>query len=287
MPELDSALYIVATPIGNLQDLSPRALFILSQVDLIAAEDTRRTQKLCHSFGITTSLVSYHDGNERDRTTQLMERLRQGQSIALVSDAGTPLISDPGYRLVQAVRAADMPVFAVPGPSALTAALSVSGLPADRFVFEGFLPEKMKARRELLSILQHEKRTLVFFEVPHRLIKSLVDICEILGADRDLVIIREISKRYETGYRGSAEQLLALSATDSNMTRGELVILARGRAVPDNPNSSDDLPADLDMHKLIRILADELGPAQASKIVARLTGMNRQDLYGQILDLKK
>lgn len=278
MSELDHALYIVATPIGNLEDLSPRAQFVLRQVDCIAAEDTRRTKILCSAVGIKTTLLSYHDGNERSRAKQLIAKLRQEQSIALVSDAGTPLISDPGYRLVCAAQAAGLSVRAIPGPSALTAALSVAGLPTDRFVFEGFLPARAKARAALLLALQSEQRTLVFFEAPHRLAATLADISNIFGAKRELMVARELSKYHETSYRGSAAELAAQATSDKQMTRGEIVIVAQGA-------SQDAAPPD-ELH-MLRVLLQELGVAQGSKLAALLTGGSRRTLYQKMLALSK
>lgn len=273
---LDPGLYIVATPIGNLGDLSPRACNVLSQADLIAAEDTRHTQKLLATLGVKTPMVSYHDGNEEARTAQLLTRLQQQQSIALVSDAGTPLINDPGYRLVLAARQAGFNVRAIPGPSALTAALSIAGVPTNRFIFEGFLPERAKARRDLLDSLKNEIRTLVFFEAPHRIKATLADMNEIFGPERELAVLREISKRFESGYFGSTLQLAALSQSDPEMARGEIVILVRG--VP-KASAAEILSED----SLLQVLHEDLGVAQGSRIGARLTGISRRTLYQRML----
>ena len=274
---LAPALYIVATPIGNLGDLSPRAKQVLEQVDLIAAEDTRHTQKLLTRLGIKTPIISCHEGNETARLKHLLGRLQQQGKVALVSDAGTPLVSDPGYRLVRAVSAVGIAVCTVPGPSAVIAALSISGLPTDRFIFEGFLPEKNKARQERLLRLVSEQRTLIFFEAPHRLSKALADISLIFGADREVAVARELSKLYETVYRGNAGTLAEQATTDINMTRGEIVILVRG---------ASEQSADIDQNQLLNVLLQELGPAQASRIGSRLTGIAKSNLYQKMLALK-
>lgn len=278
--KIESALYIVAMPIGNLEDLSSRARHILSQVDLIASEDTRHTRKFLNLLQIKATLVSYHDGNERNQSIRLLEKLKQGQSLALVSDAGTPLISDPGYRLVRAVRSAGFPLYVVPGPSALTAALSVAGLPTDSFIFEGFLPSKAAARRSALIALQHEARTLVFFEAPHRLIATLADISEVFGGDREIAVARELSKKFESVYTGSAEMLAERVKSDPDMVRGEMVVLVRGAAA---------IQGELDVHekKLISVLYRELGAAQASRLASEITGRPRKQLYQAMLTLQK
>jgi 16S rRNA (cytidine1402-2'-O)-methyltransferase len=220
-------LYIVATPIGNLEDITLRALRLLKEVDVIAAEDTRHTQKLLSHFEIRTPLTSYHEHNERTKAPVLVERLRRGESIALVSDAGTPAISDPGYRLVVAAVAAGVQVTPIPGPSALTAVLSAAALPTDRFVFEGFLPEKTKQRQERLRALHDEERTLVFYEAPHRLKDSLDDIETILG-DRTIVIAREVSKVHEEFMRGRIREIITKIA--DREIRGEIVLVVQGGA---------------------------------------------------------
>ena len=222
---MPGVLYIVATPIGNLEDITLRALRILKEVDVVAAEDTRHTQKLLGHYEIRTPLTSYHEHNERTKAPALVERLLLGESIALVSDAGTPAISDPGYRLVVAAVAAGVRVTPIPGPSALTAVLSAAALPTDRFAFEGFLPEKTKQRRERLRALHDEERTLVFYEAPHRLRDSLDDIEAILG-DRTIVIAREVSKIHEEFMRGRIGEIIT-EISDREM-RGEIVIVVHG-----------------------------------------------------------
>ncbi|OGQ73230.1 MAG: 16S rRNA (cytidine(1402)-2'-O)-methyltransferase, partial [Deltaproteobacteria bacterium RIFCSPLOWO2_12_FULL_60_16] len=218
-------LYIVATPIGNLEDITLRALRVLKEVDLIAAEDTRHTRTLLDRYGIGRPVTSYHEHNEKTKARALVERLKRGQSIALVSDAGTPLLSDPGYRLVREAIKAAIPVVPLPGPSAMTALLSVSGLATDRFVFEGFLPARRGERRERLSALREEKRTMVFYEAPHRLKESLGDLLEILG-DREAVMGREITKIHEEFLRGRLSEMRA--RVESEEPRGEITLAVGG-----------------------------------------------------------
>jgi 16S rRNA (cytidine1402-2'-O)-methyltransferase len=222
---MSGTLYIVATPIGNLEDITLRALRILKEVDLIAAEDTRHTKTLLSTYNIRTSLTSYHDHNEKTKAHALVARLKQGENVALVSDAGTPTLSDPGFRLVQEAIQQGIPVVPVPGPSALTAVLSASGLPTDRFVFEGFLPVKKRERREKLSRLREEIRTLVFFEAPHRLKESLEDLLEILG-DREVAVGREVTKVYEEFLHGRLSELSA--QVEPREMRGEITLVVRG-----------------------------------------------------------
>lgn len=274
LPPGPGILYVVATPIGNLGDLSSRARDVMSSVDLIAAEDTRHTGSLLRTLGIATPLVSVHEHNESARVDALLEKLRGGASIALVSDAGTPLISDPGYALVNASIAAAVQVVAVPGPCAVTAALSVAGLPTDRFVFEGFLAPKKAARRQRLASLIAEERTLVFYEAPHRLQEALQDMVELLGRERHGVVCRELTKAFETVYHGSLADLTTLAGTDPNMTRGEIVVLVAGAAV-----AADGSDAKVNAHAVLKILLEEIPPSQAAKLAARITGAKRNELY--------
>ncbi|MCZ6623520.1 MAG: 16S rRNA (cytidine(1402)-2'-O)-methyltransferase [Deltaproteobacteria bacterium] len=222
---MSGILYIVATPIGNLEDITLRALRILKEVDLIAAEDTRHTKTLLNHYGIHTPLTSYHDHNEKTKAHALVARLEQGENVALVSDAGTPTLSDPGYRLVRESVEAGVNVVPVPGASALTAVLSASGLPTDRFVFEGFLSAKKRERRERLQGLREESRTLVFYEAPHRLKGSLQDLLEVLG-DREVVLGREVTKIYEEFIRGRLSEVTALAG--SREWRGEITLVVKG-----------------------------------------------------------
>ena len=222
---MGGVLYIVATPIGNLEDITLRALRVLKEVDLIAAEDTRHTRTLLDRYGVARPVTSYHEHNEKTKARALVERLKRGQSIALVSDAGTPLLSDPGYRLVREAITAEISVVPLPGPSAMTALLSVSGLATDRFVFEGFLPARRGERRERLGALREEKRTMVFYEAPHRLKESLGDLLEILG-DREAVMGREITKIHEEFLRGRLSEMRA--RVESEEPRGEITLAVGG-----------------------------------------------------------
>jgi|HigsolmetaAR201D_1030396.scaffolds.fasta_scaffold03095_4 16S rRNA (cytidine1402-2'-O)-methyltransferase len=273
-----SALYVVATPIGNLSDLTPRAKEILGAVDLIAAEDTRHTRQLLQAFGLNTPTIAFHEHNEAGKTAAVLEELAKGKSVALVSDAGTPLISDPGFDLVSAARRAGFAVFAVPGACAAIAALSVAGLPTDRFVFEGFLPAKSTARRERLAELASESRTLVFYEAPHRLVETLADMAREFGVDREASISREITKRFETHYAGTLAELGERAASDTDMQRGEIVIVVRGARAEGKRNS-------IETDRLLRALLEEVSPAQAAKIAARVTGEKRGALYDAALKL--
>lgn len=266
-------LYVVATPIGNLGDLSPRAREVLAAVQLIAAEDTRHTRQLLQSFGIDTPLTSLHEHNEAHKSAELVARLAGGESLAVVSDAGTPLISDPGFDLIAGARRNGIAVVAVPGPCAAIAALCVSGLPTDRFVFEGFLPVKSAARRAQLESLASESRTLIFYEAPHRLAEVVADMAFVFGAQRRATISRELTKRFETTYDGSLEELLQATARDENMSRGEIVVVVAGSAAP----APDALA--LNAEQVLRALLVDLPPSQAAKIAARITGEKRAELY--------
>ena len=272
-------LFVVATPIGNLEDLSPRARQVLAEVRLIAAEDTRHTGAMLAHFGIRTPLLSLHDHNEAERIPRLIEHLLAGESVALVSDAGTPLISDPGFGLVRAARAAGVAVSSIPGPSALTAALSISGLPTNRFVFEGFLPAKPAARRARLAELAEETRTLVFYEAVHRLRASLADMAGIFGAERPAAVARELTKLHETVRDGKLSELVAwLHANDATL-KGEIVVLVAGA-----PDSRSQV-MHLDPERLLRILMEELPVKQAVNLAARICGAKRNRLYERALEI--
>jgi 16S rRNA (cytidine1402-2'-O)-methyltransferase len=278
---LPGALYVVATPIGNLADLSARARETLAQVALIAAEDTRHTRSLLQAFGIATPLVSLHEHNEAARLRPLVERLQRGEAVALVSDAGTPLVSDPGFGLVRAALDAGIKVTPIPGPTAAITALSASGLPTDRFAFEGFLPSKSSARKKALVELSQEARTLIFYEAPHRLNEVLLDMAEVLGAERRASIGRELTKRFETMYYGTLAELAERSTKDPDMTRGELVIVVAGLIAAEAP------PLSIDADKVLKTLLEELPVAQAAKLAARMTGEKRSVLYERALQLQK
>ena len=266
-------LYVVATPIGNLGDLGARAREVLGAVDAICAEDTRHTRQMLVALGIERPLLALHEHNEGDIAWRLVERLRNGECLALVSDAGTPLVSDPGYRLVREVRAAGLAVSPVPGACAAIAALSVAGIPSDRFCFEGFLPAKGSARRERLAALARETRTLVFYESSHRIEESLADLVAAFGADREAVIGRELTKLFETVLGDSLGSLAAQVAADPNQRKGEFVIVVRG--------CEDDTAARLiEGQRLYAKLAEHLKPSVAAKLAADLSGAPRKSLYG-------
>ena len=266
-------LQVVATPIGNLGDLSPRAQDVLRGVDAICAEDTRHTRQLLGHFGIERPLIALHEHNEDGLAMRLVERLRGGDALALVSDAGTPLVSDPGFRLVRAARAAGVRVSPVPGPSALVAALSVAGLPSDRFVFEGFLPAKAGARRERLQALVAEPRTLLFYESSHRIEDMLADAAQVFGAGRPAVVARELTKLFETVLDGPLEALAARVAADADQRKGEFVVLVEG--------AGDDADACLaEGQRVYAVLAREMKPSLAAKLAADITGAPRKALYG-------
>ncbi|MGE5626338.1 MAG: 16S rRNA (cytidine(1402)-2'-O)-methyltransferase [Bacillota bacterium] len=277
MAERPGVLYVVATPIGNLDDLSPRARRVLSEVHAVAAEDTRHSGALLKHFGIHTPLLSLHDHNEAERAGQLIPRLLAGDSIALVSDAGTPLISDPGFDLVRAARRAGVTVTPIPGASALVAALSVSGLPTDRFVFEGFLPAKASARRERLTALAGETRTLVFYESVHRLKESLEDMAAIFGAERSAVLARELTKLHEGVREAGLSALARWAATDPNAGKGEVVVVVSGA-----PGSG---ASDVEADRVLRFLLEELPVKQAASLAAAITGLNKNPLYQRALEL--
>jgi 16S rRNA (cytidine1402-2'-O)-methyltransferase len=266
-------LFVVATPIGNLGDLSPRAREVLGQVAAICAEDTRRTRQLLGHFGIERPLLALHEHNEQAQAALLVERLRGGDSLALVSDAGTPLVSDPGFRLVRAAREAGLKVSPVPGACAAIAALSAAGLPSDRFVFEGFLPAKAAARRERLSRLAGEPRTLVFYESAHRIEASLADMAAAFGPDRPAVMARELTKLFETVLDGSLGELQVRVAADPDQRRGEFVLLVQG--------AGEDADAQVaEGRRLYAALAAYLPPSTAARLAAELSGAPRKALYG-------
>lgn len=281
MSETSGTLYVVATPIGNLGDFTPRAREILGEVSVIAAEDTRHTGQLLKEFGIHTTLVSLHEHNEARRSEALIERLLSGESIALVSDAGTPLISDPGFDLVVAARARGIRVTPIPGPSAAIAALSVAGLPTDRFTFEGFLPAKASARRAQLDALRAERRTLIFYEGPHRIKEVLGDMLDVFGSERRAVVCRELTKRFETIYGGTLEDLVSMSTNDPDMSRGEIVIVVSGNLEAQATGQA------LHAEQLLQALLEELTPSQAARVAAKLTGEKRSELYDKAMTMRR
>jgi len=273
-------LYVVATPIGNLADWSPRAVDTLKAVALVAAEDTRHSMRLLQHFDIGTRLVAVHDHNEAGQVESLLARLAAGDDIALISDAGTPLISDPGYRLVAAAQAAGLRVVPVPGACAAIAALSAAGLPSDRFIFEGFLPAKSAARRERLAALAGEPRTLIFYEAPHRVLDCLGDMVAVLGGERRIVLARELSKAFETIRQHSLTEMLDWVGADANQQRGEIVLVLEG--APAQTGEEDWREAD----RVLGVLMAELPLKQAAALAAELTGLKKNALYERALALR-
>jgi 16S rRNA (cytidine1402-2'-O)-methyltransferase len=267
-----AGLYVVATPIGNLEDISYRAVRILSEADLVAAEDTRHSRVLLSHYNISTPMQAVHEHNETQVTGQILERITNGEAVALISDAGTPLISDPGYRLVQAAREANLPVHAVPGASAVTAALSVAGLPPDRFAFEGFLPAKTSARRKKLESLGRETRTLVFFESSHRIEDSIEDMSKAFGEQRLAAVCRELTKKFETVLRAPLAEISEQMAQDKNQTRGEFVV------VVDGFEGSED-EAMSNAHIMATALLEFLPASQAARVAAKLNDVPRRKVY--------
>lgn len=267
----DAVLYVVATPIGNLADMVPRAVSILQSVALIAAEDTRHSRRLLDHFHIRTRCVAYHDHSGPEELAALLDELRAGRSIALISDAGTPLVSDPGYRLVDAALQAGVRVTPVPGACAAIAALSAAGLPTDRFVFEGFLPAKTAARRQRLETLLDETRTLVFYEAPHRLLETLDDMAALFGGARVAALARELTKLHETVHRAPLAELRAWAGADPNQSRGECVLVVQGCAKVGG--------LDADSERVLRVLLEELSVKQAAALAAKITGRKKNELY--------
>ena len=276
---MSGTLFVVATPIGNLEDLTPRARQTLAEVDLIAAEDTRHTGRLLSHFGVKTRLLALHDHNEAELAGKVVDKLLAGQSVALVSDAGTPLVSDPGYRLVLAAHVAGVPVSPIPGPSALTAALSVAGLPTDRFSFEGFLPSKEKARADALAALLSENRTMVFYESVHRIVEMLEALLLAFGPDRLAFVGRELSKLHEQCIRANLGELLQQIRNNKIPHKGEFVIVVAGS--PTAASSS------VDIDRLLVEFSDMLPGKEVAKAIARATGEKRNALYKRLLELSK
>jgi 16S rRNA (cytidine1402-2'-O)-methyltransferase len=277
-PATAGVLYVVATPIGNLADMVPRAIETLQTVAVIAAEDTRHSSRLLAHFDIKTPAVAYHDHSDEQRTEQLLRRLRDGDDVALISDAGTPLISDPGYRLVRAARQQGTQVVPVPGACAAIAALSVAGLPSDRFSFEGFLPAKQVARQSVLRTLQQEARTLIFYEAPHRVLETVQDMATVFGPERELVMARELTKTFETIKSASAAELAQWIAADANQTRGEIVLLVRGA------EKEADAEIDAETARIMKLLLEELPLKQAAALGAKITGLKKNFLYTWALE---
>lgn len=278
------SLYVVATPLGNLRDVTLRALDVLASADMIAAEDTRTSGTLLRHYGIMTRPVALHAHNEDQKVHTVVEWLRAGRSVALISDAGTPAISDPGARLVHAIRAAGFPVVPIPGPSAVAAAVSAAGLDAAAFVFVGFLPAQVKARRSMLQQFAGLDAALVFYEAPHRVVATIGDLAVVLGDGRDLVIAREITKKFESIVRLPLGTAAAWIAADPQRQRGEFVLIVDAPAMAPVPAGAT--MADVDV-RWLQALLEELPPARAARVVAAVTGIPRDDVYARALTMKR
>ena len=276
------SLYVVATPIGNLDDISARALTILRNVALIAAEDTRHSARLMQHFGIGTPLTACHEHNERDQGGRFLARLLAGDDVALISDAGTPLISDPGYHLVRQARAAGIAVVPVPGACALIAALSAAGLPSDRFIFEGFLPAKSAGRRARLEQVKEEPRTLIFYEAPHRILECLQDMQAVFGDERPALLARELTKTFETLKGMPLAELAAWVASDSNQQRGECVVLVAGWQAPEGEDA-----VSAEAVRVLNLLLAEMPLKRAAALAAEITGVRKNLLYQVALEQQK
>ena len=281
MQPVTGKLYVVATPIGNLADLSDRARQVLSQVTWVAAEDTRHSAGLFHAIGASPLLVSYHDHNEHARIVELIERLKKGEEGALISDAGTPLISDPGYGLVLKAHEAKIPVVPIPGPCSPIAALSVSGLPTDKFLFEGFLPAKTAARIKRLEALATFAHTMIFLEAPHRIVEFLKDAEQCLGAHRRVCLSRELTKKFESVILLTLSDMILAFEAETIPQKGEFVIVVEGALAPEKEEMQTE------MIRVLKILLEELPVKQAAHLAAKLTGYSKNQLYDLAIQLKK
>lgn len=284
-------LYVIATPIGNLKDITQRAIDTLKSVDFILAEDTRYSQRLLTELGIKKPLLSLHEHNEREKTQQLIGLLKEGQALGLISDAGTPLISDPGFFLVHEAKQHGISVVPIPGPSALIAALSVSGLPTDKFCFEGFLSAKKTARRTQLEKLLFETRTLIFYEAPHRLLDTVKDLLDIFGKERKCVLARELTKKFETILDGSLQNLYDILEQDSQQLRGECVLIIEGYSNKLGDDNNHDLldeknTLDVDSIRILKCLINEMNLTKAASLASKITGKSKRSLYDYGLALK-
>lgn len=277
----EGRLRVVATPIGNLGDVSARARQALESADAVVAEDTRHTMALLSALGISRPLVSLHTHNETQRVPQVLARLAAGETLVLVSDAGTPLLSDPGYELVHAAADAGIPIEAIPGPCAITTALACAALPASRFCFEGFLPARERERRAELARLASEPRTLVFFEAPHRIDAMLADLAAAFGAERRASVARELTKAHETVYRGTLGELARRAAEEENFSRGELTVVVQG--APAEAQAIDEAL----LRRAVELLVKELPPGRAAAVAAQLTGASRSAAYALALQHAK
>jgi 16S rRNA (cytidine1402-2'-O)-methyltransferase len=274
-------LYLVATPIGDMTDIAPRALGILSTVDIVAVEDKRRSSRLFSHFGIKTPMISYHDHSEEKQVKKIIDELLCGKSVALISDAGTPLISDPGYKLVNAAKDKSIKVSPVPGPCALIAAISASGLPSDRFIFEGFLPSKSIPRITKIQNISADSRTIIFYEAPHRILETLIDMIKVIGPSRKIVLARELTKTYETFISGTLESVLQIIEKDLNQQKGEIVIVLAGADFSEKKIETQD------SERILSVLLEELPLKQAVSLGSKITGIQKNIFYKLALDLKK
>ena len=277
---VDATLFVVATPIGNLKDITRRAVEILESVDWIAAEDTRHTRQLLQALGINQELISLHEHNEEFRSQQLLERLQKGEKGALVSDAGTPLINDPGYHLVKLLREQQVNVVPVPGPSAVITALCAAGLPTDRFSYEGFLPAKSNKRQLVLNSLKEDVRTLVFYESPHRVQATLADMQTVFGDERTIVVARELTKKFEQFVSGSLAEVVEYFNDNTDKVRGEFVLMVGGATEKEAPELTE-------YDGLIEVLLKQnIHVKQISEIVSDYTGLKKKPIYSRVLELK-
>lgn len=274
------SLYIVATPIGNMGDMTERAQKTLTEVDVIAVEDTRRSGQLLRNFDISTPMTAVHEHNERQICASLLERIENGENIALISDAGTPLLSDPGYFLVNQAREKNIPVVPIPGVSAVITALSVAGLPTDRFVFEGFLPAKTTARQQKLQNLKDDVRTVIFYEAPHRIVEMLKDCQLVFGGQRKVVLARELTKTFETVHGDVLDKLIPWVEADENQRKGEFVVLVQGA------EAREDTGIDAEAERILLILLKDLPVKKAAALAANITGLKKNALYQYALQLK-
>ena len=278
-PNQSGTLYVVATPIGNLTDMVPRAVSTLQSVSVIACEDTRHSKKLLEHFNIDTPCIAYHDHTDQKSTEKILNRLGAGKNVALISDAGTPLISDPGYRLVARARNEGIEVIPIPGACAAISALSVSGLPTDKFRFIGFLPAKSTQRQKMLETLKSVTDTLVCYEAPHRILATLQDLSDVFGSDRTAFVAREISKTFETYLHGTLDELLEQIKADSNQQRGEIVVVIGGNVTAGESLSNN-------AEKIIKILMKDLPITKAASLTAKITGGDKKQLYQLALTLQ-
>ena len=274
------SLYIVATPIGNMGDMTERAQKTLMEVDVIAVEDTRRSGQLLRNFEISTPMIAVHEHNERQICDSLLDRIDKGESIALISDAGTPLLSDPGYFLVNQARERGVNVVPIPGVSAVITALSVAGLPTDRFVFEGFLPAKSSGRQQRLENVKDDVRTLIFYEAPHRIVEMLKDCQLVFGGNRKVVIARELTKTFETVHGDTLDALIPWVEADDNQKKGEFVVLVQGA------EAREDTGVDAESERILLILLKDLPVKQAAALAASITGLKKNALYQYAIKLK-